>query len=521
MFDYIIVGAGSAGCILADRLSADSTVSVLLLEAGGPDSRREVHIPVAFPRLLKTDCDWAFETEEQRMLNDRRLYWPRGKMLGGSGSMNGMIYVRGNRLDYDSWRACGNAEWAYADVLPYFKKAEHHVGGEHIYYGKEGPLYVDNLRYVNPLTTLFLEAATQAGVRPNADFNGEHQEGVGLHQVNQKDGQRHSTAAAYLKPVLSRSNLTVKTHAHVTRIAFDGQCASGVNYLYQDRMTHEPVSREVILCGGAVNSPQLLMLSGIGPADHLRNVDIPVIADLPGVGRNLQDHLQTSVIHDCTKPFSIASSESPLNLLRYLLTHSGPYTSNVGEAGLFARTSEHLDRPDLQLIFAPNYSMAHGFGNPPGDGFTLAACLLRPKSMGTLTLRSNDPFAAPVIQPNYLVEPEDLQTLIAGIKLARRIIEAPAFDSVRGAEVYPGTERQKDMQVAEFIRGNAETLYHPVGTCAMGQDPLAVVDGALRVHGVEGVRVVDASIMPSITSGNTNAPTIMIAEKGADLIRQS
>lgn len=519
-YDYIIVGAGSAGCVLAHRLTQDPDTHVLLLEAGGTDRRREFQIPVAFPLLLRTECDWAYETEPQDALDGRRLYWPRGKVLGGTSAINGMIYIRGHPHDYDDWQAAGNPGWGFQDVLPYFKKAQHQERGPSDYHGVGGPLHVANLRTVNPLTTRFLRAAAEVGFSPNSDFNGPRQEGVGLHQVNQKRGRRHSAAAAYLRPALRRDNLTVCTHAQATRILFQDRRAVGVEYLHQGSIAHAAAAREVILCGGAVNSPHLLLLSGIGPAQALHTLQVRVIMDLPGVGRNLQDHIQASVIHDCTQPLSLAGAESVANMLRFFVLGKGPYTSNVGEGGIFVNSGPDLSRPDLEIIFAPNYSMRHGFDNPPGHGYTLATCVLRPASRGHITLHSPDPLAAPAIQPNYLTAPEDLSLLRTGLKLARTLAAAQAFEPVRGPEVRPGPAVTSDDELNVFIRQTVETLYHPVGTCKMGTDPQAVVDARLRVYGVSGLRVVDASIMPTLVGGNTNAPVIMIAEKTADMIRE-
>lgn len=528
MYDYIIVGAGSAGCVLANRLSQNPAISVLLLEAGGPDRRREIHIPAAFPFLFRTECDWGLETEPQTELNGRRLYWPLGKVLGGTSSMNGMIYMRGHPHDYDDWRDLGNRGWGYADVLPFFKKAQHQERGASEYHGVGGPLNVTDLQCVNPLTRCFLQATQSAGFDYNSDFNGPTQEGAGLHQVTQKRGKRHSTAVAYLRPARSRPNLTIRTHARATRILLEDRRAVGVEYLQgEEKQTEgtklaekiqERARRGVILAGGAVHSTQLLLLSGIGPGDTLADQGIPVFANLPGVGHNLQDHLQASVIHDCTRPWSLAGTESLLNLLRFVLLGRGPYTSNVGEGGLFVKSSPQQPRPDIEIIFAPNYSMRHGFDNPPGDGYTLAASLLRPRSRGVIRLRSRDPLAPPVIQPRYLSAEADISTLLTGLKLARHLAAQRAFDPVRGPEVRPGPNVVEDQALIDFIRATAETLYHPVGTCKMGHDAYAVVDERLRVHQIQGLRVADASIMPTLIGGNTNAPVIMIAEKAAHMI---
>jgi choline dehydrogenase len=519
MYDYVIVGAGSAGCVLAHRLTEDPSVSVLLLEAGGPDTKQEIHIPVAFSKLFKTAVDWTYYTEEQEHLNGRKLYWPRGKVLGGSSSLNAMIYHRGSRHDYDSWAEAGNQDWGFSDLLPYFKKAEHQERGPSDYHGTGGPLNVSDLRTVHPLARAFVDACAEIGLPHTDDFNGADEMGAGIFQVTQKRGQRWSTARAYLQPALTRPNLTVRTQVHVTRLLWENTRVVGISYIHEGAEVQERVEREVLLCGGAINSPQILLLSGVGPADALRQLDIPVVVDLPGVGQHLEDHLSTGVLTFCKQPISLAGAESIVNLLNYMLFRRGPLTSNVAEAAAFVKTSDDLPTHDLEILFAPAFFMAHGAENPPGHGFTIGVILLRPKSHGFIALRSNDPLAPPIIQPNYLASEADLHVLVDGIKLARQIVKAHAFDAYRGAEVAPGEAAQSDEAIAEQIREHAETLYHPTGTCKMGSDAMAVVDDQLRVHGVEGLRVVDASIMPSIISGHTNAPTIAIAEKAADLIK--
>jgi len=521
IYDYVIVGAGSAGCVLAHRLTEDPKIKVLLLEAGGSDNRREIQIPAAFSKLFKTAYDWAYYTEEQPRLNHRRMYWPRGKVLGGSSSINAMIYIRGHRHDYDFWCRLGNAGWSYAEVLPYFKKAENQERGASEYHGAGGPLNVADLRCVNPLSRAFVDACAEVGLPRNSDFNGPEQEGVGMFQVTQKAGKRHSAADAYLRPALKRPNLTVHTRAQATRLLLEGTRAFGVEYIRNGAVDRVRVDREVILCGGTINSPQLLMLSGIGPADHLTALGIPGVADLPGVGQNLQDHLLLGVAYECKQPITLAAAETFGNLLRYMLFKTGPLASNVCEAGGFLKTKSDLPAPDLQLNFGPAFYVNHGFTRPTGHGFSIGPSLIRPRSRGRIALLSSDPLEPPLIQPNYFLDDADRQVLVESVALARRIARAKAFDAYRGAEVLPGEQAQSEKVISEYVCNIIETQYHPVGTCKMGSDPMAVVDARLQVRGVEGLRVVDASIMPAIVGGNTNAPTIMIAEKAADLIKEA
>ena len=518
-YDYIIIGAGSAGCVLANRLTEDGKTTVLLVEAGGPDDKQEVQVPAAFSKLFKTEADWAYETEPQVHLNGRCLYWPRGKMLGGTSSINAMIYQRGHRHNYDQWAQMGNEEWSYADVLPYFKKSEHQENGGDTYHGINGPLNVADLRDPNPLTDAFVQAGIQAGYPRNNDFNGANQEGIGYYQVTQKRGRRHSTAVAFLKPALNRPNLQAKTHAHATRLLFDGKRCTGLNYLHKGQEKTAYAACELILCSGAINSPQLLLLSGIGPAAHLQEMGIPVVMDLPGVGQNLQDHLLTGVIYECKQPISLATAENLANLAKYLLLGKGMLTSNIAEAGGFIRLDGSQEVPDLQFHFAPVYYIEHGFQLPDGHGFSIGPTLIQPESKGYLQLKTADPLAYPLIQPNYFEDEADLEVMIEGLKVARKIANALAFDAYRGDEIRPGPDVQSDDGLREYLRDTVETLYHPVGTCKMGVDRMAVVNPQLQVHGIQGLRVVDASIMPSIINANTNAPTIMIAEKAADMIR--
>ncbi|MDY6937363.1 MAG: GMC family oxidoreductase N-terminal domain-containing protein [Cyanobacteriota bacterium] len=505
-YDYIIVGAGSAGCVLANRLTENPQTRVLLLEAGPRDRRLEIHIPAAFSQLFRTECDWAYQTEPQRQLGDRSVYWPRGKVLGGSSSLNASIYIRGHRWDYDFWQESGNSGWGFDDLLPYFKKAD-------------GLLNPTHRPYTNPLSDRLIAAARSTGLSYLDDLNTPEPEGVGYYQVTQKRGRRNSTAAAYLVPCRHRNNLAILTGARVTRLLWEGRRAVGVEFQHDSgSIENAKTRREVILCGGTVNSPQLLMLSGVGAGDRLQALGIPVVVDLPGVGRNLQDHLVAGVLSECTQRISLDRANTPLNLLKYFLFGRGPLTSNVAEAGGFIKTRPDLPRPDLQLHFAPAYFLNHGFTKPDGYGFTLGATPLRPQSRGYIDLHSPNPMDAPIIQPNYLSTEADWQVLRSGILRCRQILQAAAFDDARGAEFLPGINAKSDREIDEYIRDRTETLYHPVGTCKMGNDRAAVVNDRLQVLGTEGLRVVDASIMPTIASGNTNAPTIAIAEKAADTI---
>ncbi len=525
-YDYIIVGAGSAGCVLANRLTEDPHISVLLLEAGRPDRSPLIRIPIAASLLYKGPYDWAFATEPQSQLNQRRLYFARGKGLGGSSTINSMIHIRGAREDYDHWASLGNPGWSHTDVLPYFRKLEHEERAalrSSVYHGDDGPLHVADPRFVSPLTRAFLEAAAAAGYARNEDFNGAAQEGVGLYQLTQHRGRRHSTAHAYINPIRHRRNLTTLTEARVTQLLIDGDQVNGVTYLHGGAHHEVRAQREVLLCGGAIHSPQLLLLSGVGPADHLQALGIPIVRDLPGVGQNLQDHIAMGVMCACAGPISIAGALAPWNLpgnlLRYLLFHLGPFTSNVLESGGFLRSLPDLPLPDLQLNFLPIWVLNHGLTRLKGHGFILVALLLRPESRGSITLRSRDPLEAPRIQPNYLADERDRAALLRGIRLLRQITATPPLAQMCQTERLPGSGVQSDEELVAATRAYAENGDHPVGTLKMGRDPLAVVDERLRVHGLRGVRVVDASIMPTIPGGNTNTPTIMIAERAADLIK--
>jgi choline dehydrogenase-like flavoprotein len=518
-YDFIIVGAGSAGCILAARLTEDLRTRVLLLEAGGAGGAKEIRIPAAFSKLFKTGVDWNYATEPEPYLHERRLYWPRGKVVGGSSAINAMIYIRGNRADYDSWRELGNVGWGFAEVLPYFKKSENQERGASEFHGVGGPVNVADPRYVNPLTRAFLAAAEEIGIARNSDFNGAEQDGAALYQVTQKNGARWSAADGYLQPARERSNLTVLTGAHATRVLMEGKRAVGVAFLRGGVAEEARADREVILAGGTVNSPQLLMLSGIGPASELKAAGISPMHDLPGVGKNLQDHPMVSVGYLCTQKISLDGAETLGNFLRWLVWKNGPLASNVAEAGLFLRTRVGLAVPDLQLLFGPAYYRGHGLVRRKEHCFGFGPTLITPESRGEISLRSTNPLDAPAIRANYLSTDADLRTMIAGVRLARRLAHAKSFDQFRGEELHPGAAMTSDAEIAEFLRNELETLYHPVGTCKMGVDGLAVVDAQLRVRGIEGLRVVDASIMPRVPAGNTNAPVIMIAEKASEMIR--
>ncbi len=524
MYDYIIVGAGSAGCVLAARLSEDPSSRVLLLEAGGRDWHPFIHMPAGLARLVRNRrINWDYYTQPEPALDHRRLWWPRGKVLGGSSSINAMCYVRGHAQDYDEWVALGCPGWSFAEVLPYFRRAECNARGADAFHGGEGPLSVEDLRWVNPLSQLAIEAAVSAGFARNDDFNGAAQEGFGLYQVTQRAGLRASAARAYLGMARGRSNLTILTRALAERIEFSGGRAVAVRFRHRGRSRRAEATREIVLSAGAINSPQLLMLSGVGPPDALRRLGIRVVSESPEVGANLQDHLDACVLRRCTQRITYDRVNDLALALEYLFTRRGIGTSNIAEAGGFVRSSLARDqRPDLQFHFVPAMLDDHGRHRLPGDGFTMHVCVLRPASRGSIELASADPRVPPYIRPRYLSDPEgrDLSTLLEGVRIARRILAQPALRPFAGPEIFPGEGVVDDAALTAFVRRKAETIYHPVGTCRMGSDASAVVDPRLRVRGVEGLRVVDASVMPRLIGGNTNAPVIMIAERAADWIRQ-
>ncbi|MEH2512157.1 choline dehydrogenase [Nitrobacteraceae bacterium AZCC 1564] len=523
-YDYIIIGAGSAGCVMADRLSASGEHSVLVIEAGGPDRNVWIHVPLGYGRtFFNSTVNWMFETEPQPGLNGRRIAQPRGKGLGGSSSINGLLYVRGQREDYDGWRDLGNRGWGYSDVLPMFKRSEDQQRGSGPWHGTGGPLPVTDLPEKHPIAEAFIAAGIKAGIPHNPDFNGERQEGVGPFQATAKRGLRFSTAKAFLRGALKRQNLDLVTHAQVTRILFDGVRARGVAYVHEGRNVEVTANREILLCAGAIQSPHILQLSGVGPEGLLRQYNIPVVKALPGVGENLQDHVQARFILETKKKITLNDDmANPLRQLwmglKYIFTRKGPLGWWAGIAGAFIKTRPDLDRPDVQFHLYPfstdrkDRPVLH-----PYSAFTLTVCQLRPYSRGHVRLKSADPLVPPAISPNYLSDPRDADVLAAGMKIARQVAAAEPLASMIKSEKEPGWV-MPDEELLSFLRAKAMSVYHPVGTCRMGHDENAVVDDELRVHGLVGLRVIDASIMPTLISGNTNAPSIMIGEMGAEFV---
>lgn len=526
MYDYIIIGGGSAGCVLAGRLSENPQVQVAMLEAGPPDRSVLIHCPAGLALLAKNgQANWGFQTTPQTGFNGRRGYQPRGKVLGGSSSVNAMIYTRGHRQDYDDWAAQGNPGWSWSEVLPYFQRAEDNERGADAYHGSGGPLHVMDLRSPNRYSPYFVEAAKQAGLTENPDFNGAEQEGVGLYQVTHRNGERYSAAKAYLTPHLDRPNLKVITGARATRILLEGRRAVGVEFL-QDGQRHTlRAAREVLLSAGALQSPQLLMLSGIGAPAELQRHGITPLHELPGVGEQLQDHVDVVVVYDApqlTDLFGL-SFRGAINVLRgmweWRRRRSGMLTTNFAEAGGFIRSQAGEAIPDLQLHFVIAKLVDHGRTTTTGHGYSCHVCLLRPKSRGSVRLGNADPLSAPLIDPNFLGERDDVERLMRGFKLMRSILSQPALARLGARELPTSAVVRTDPQIEQYLRNHADTIYHPAGSCRMGPGAMDVVDAQLRVQGLQGLRVVDASIMPGLVGGNTNAPVIMIAEKAADMIK--
>lgn len=517
---YVLVGAGSAGAVLAARLSEDPAITVTLLEAGPPAGADEIAVPAAFSTLFKTRWDWNYETTEQKQLDGRRAYWPRMKALGGCSSMNAMIYMRGNRVDYDGWRDThGAAGWGFDDVLPYFVRAEGNARLRGPLHGAEGPLHVEDRRYTHPLSHAWVESAVVAGLRRTDDFNGLEQEGAGLYQVTCKRGRRWSTAKAYLDPARDRVNLRVVTGAFATKVVIDNGRAVGVAYRHEGEDKVARVDGEVILCGGAVNSPQLLMLSGVGPAGHLRELGIDVVADVPGVGENLHDHPAVPLIWNTKGTTDLAELNNLVGFARAKALGRGPLVSNIGEAGAFWATRDDLPAPDMQIHMAPTGFWDNGLHEATTRRVTVAPTLVSVASRGRLRLRSTNPTWHPDIDAAYFDDGRDLEAMLAGCRRAIEIATSGALGAMLDSPAFPGSWDPSDAELETHIRSFTQTLYHPVGTCAMGVGEEAVVDAELRVLGVDGLRVVDASVMPEVPRGNTNAPTIMVAERAADLLR--
>ncbi len=526
LFDFVVIGAGSAGCVLANRLTESGRHRVLLLEAGGEDRSLWIHIPLGYGKhFTNRKVNWLYTSEEEPATGNRRIAQPRGKVLGGSSSINGLVYMRGQREDYDRWRDLGNTGWGYADVLPYFRRAEDQQRGAGEYHGVGGPIAVSDPSEPHPLSEAYLAAAEECGYRRNPDFNGATQEGFGYVQLTLRNGFRSSAATGYLRPARRRSNLTVITRAHATRILFSHKRATGVEYLRDGLPASAMARHEVIAAGGSFNSPQLLQLSGIGPASLLQSFGVPVVADVRGVGMNLQDHYTGRLVYECTEPFTLNDAvRNPgrglVTALRYVFLRKGLLTMGASYAAGFIRSDPAVPTPDIQTSISLFSADKAGDKLHSFSGFSLAARLLRPESRGSVQIQSVDPLQAPAIRPNYFSAEKDCGVLLAGMKATRRLADTAAMRRYVVREHDPGASCVSDADLLDHLRLRGGISYHPVGTCKMGNDASAVVDDRLRVHGIHGLRVVDASIMPTIVSGNTNAPTIMIAEKGADMILQ-
>ena len=523
-FDYIIVGAGSAGCVLANRLSASGRHRVLLLEAGGRGLNPWIHIPIGYAKLFQNSrCNWKFETEPEPELNGRKIYQPRGKVLGGTSAINGLVYIRGQKEDYDHWAQLGNSGWSHDDVLPFFKRAEDQENGSDEYHGVGGPLAVSNPRDHHVLCDAFIKACTERGLPFNPDFNGAEQEGAGYFQTTSRDGVRCSTATGYLKPAKGRSNLEVLTYAHVKRVLFDGKHAVAVEFLHRERLKRASVGKEIVLSAGAIATPQLLEVSGIGQAQRLQGLGVAILHDAPEVGENLQDHLQVRMVFKARQPVTLNDDYN--NLLgrlgiglRYALTRRGPMAVSAGYANAFFKSDPRLATPDIQIHFINFSTDKMGSGLHPFSGFTASVCHLRPQSRGSIHANSADTADAPSIRVNYLSQPEDRRANVEGLKFLRSIMQAPAMQPFMDTELEPGLAVASDSELLAYARARGNSIYHPSGTCRMGPDTRAVVAPDLKVKGVTGLRVADGSIMPKLVSGNTNAPIIMIGEKASDLI---
>jgi choline dehydrogenase len=515
MFDYVIVGAGSAGCVLANRLTEDPDVSVLVLEAGPPDTNENLHVPLGYLKLGATEVDWDYHSAPERECNGRRIPLPRGRVLGGSSSINAMVYIRGNPRDYDAWGVPG---WSWADLLPYFIKAEDNERGASQWHGVGGPLPVSQERSGNRISHAFVDAGTEAGLPYNEDFNGPEQDGVGMYQVTQRGGMRASAAVAYLHPAMERPNLTVLPYMQVMRVLFEGTRAVGVQASQLGNAQDFMAAREVILSAGAYNTPQLLMLSGVGPAEHLTLREVEVLLDQPAVGQNLSDHPATQLVWTTPEPQSLLLALEPAALEQYEATQTGPFASNLAEAGGFARVGAGVEAPDVQFHVAPVQIIDEGMSDPEAHGVWVSPCLLTPQSRGSVRLASNDPTAKPIMHNAFYSTGDDLQRMTAALRLTLQICAQPAM-APYCAEPFTVPSADSDAALVEHIARTTFAVYHPVGTCRMGSDAGAVVDEQLRVNGLQGLRVVDASVMPVVPRGNTNAPTIAIAERAADLIR--